>query len=180
MKRKSAKRRRAGRKRKFGQRHTNGSLKSPPERNEVNTSTVFETRCRHLDIKPKKADRREILDPLRGYVLGKLFLTDIVSEAQHNAGWHYEITYRNWARTAGMPRMTPPAGSYGQSVPGRDDVPDDEAKAAQQAYFAVARALCRAPMLAEWEVKRVCLEDVEPKNITTLCLGLDRLVEHYG
>ena len=180
MKKKSGKRRRAGRNRKGGQRYTNGKLMYPPERNDVNTGTVFQARCRQFDINSRKTDRKDVLNPLRGHVLGRLFLAEIISDAQHNAGRKYEADYRNWARTAGMPRITPPAGSYGQSVPGRDDVPDDVAEAAERVYFDVARALCRAPMLAEWEVKRVCLEDVEPRRIEMLCSGLDRITAHYG
>jgi len=180
MKTKSAKLRRRGRKRKAGQRYRCGRLSITPDRNDGNTNTVFETRCRQDEINPKKADRKEILDPLRGHVLGRLLLSEMISEAQNDAGQKYEKTYHNWARTNDIPRITPPAGSYGQSVPGRDDVPDDEAKVAQRAYFEVADALEQVNRGTRWEVIRVCLEGAEPKNIAALCFGLDRLVSHYG
>ena len=180
MKKKSGKRRRAGRNRMGGQRYKNGELKRLPERNDSNTSTVFETRCRHDGINPRKADRKEILDPLNGYILGKLYIAKAVSEAQRSAGYKYEVTYRDWARTAEMSRMTPPAGSYGQSVPGRDEVSDDEAKAAQRCYFEAADALSLAHRDARSDVIRVCLMGAAPQNIAMLNSGLDVLVSHFG
>ncbi len=176
----SVKRRRAGRNRKGGERYKNGNPVHPPERNSVNTCTVFETRCRHDDLNPKRADRKEILDPFRGYALGRLFLSDAVSEAEHDAGRKYEADYRRWVRTAGMPRITAPAGSYGQSIPGRDDVPDDKAEAAQRVYFEAAQALSLGSLIAAWEVKRVCLEDKKTMFPADLRDGLKRLVAHYG
>ncbi len=175
----SVKKRRAGRNRKGGERYKNGKLVEL-ERNSMNTSTVFETRCRKDDANPKTADRMEILNPLRGYVLGRLFLSESVSEAEHDAGRKYEADYRRWVRTNGMGRINPPAGSYGQSTPGRDDVPDDEAKAAQTTYFEAAQALSRGSLIGEWEVRWVCLEDNNPLFPAELRDGLKLLVAHYG
>ncbi len=175
----SVKRRRAGRNRKGGERYKNGKLVEL-ERNSMNTSTVFEARCRKDDANPKTADRREILNPLRGYVLGRLFLSESVSEAEHDAGRKYEADYRRWVNTNGMARITAPAGSYGQSVPGRDEVPDDVAKAAQTTHFAAAQALSLGPLISAWEVKRVCLEEKEPMFPADLRGGLKRLADHYG
>ncbi len=176
----SVKRRRAGRNRKGGARHNCDKLVQPPERNSVNTSTVFETRCRQDDLNPKTADRKEILDPFRGYVLGRLFLSEAVSEVECDAGRKYETDYRRWVNTNGMARITAPAGSYGQSVPGQDEVPDDVAKAAQTTHFEAAQALSLGSLISAWEVKRVCMEDKEPLFPADLRDGLKRLVAHYG
>ncbi len=171
---------RAGRNRVGGPREPNGQPLRTPERNDMNTSTVFDARCRRDGDNPKKADRKAVLDPLRGHALGRLFLAEIISESERDAGQKYEADYRAWAGTNGMPRITAPAGSYGQSIPGRDDIPDDKAAAATKAYFAARDALSGGAARGKWEVQWVCLQGEMPACPAALRGGLKRLVAHYG
>ncbi len=102
-----------------------------------------------------------------------------ITEAEHNAGLRYTGFYAAWARTAGMPRVTAKVSNYGLTVAGRSEASDEAAEGAQKAYFAAANALISAGMLAEWWVKRVCLEDHEAQNMGALRAGLGALVVHF-
>jgi len=175
----AAKRRRAGRKRKMGER-VNGKLKQAPERGWANMNVVLVARCARRGLRPTDDNLRKMRDQREGSVLGRLLNDNSITEAQHDAGYKYETLYRAWARTAGMGPMTPPAGSYGLTIAGRDAVANGTAEAAQTAYFNAADVLDHASTFAVWEVKRVCLEDQEPKMMDRLGDGLDLLVAYFG
>ena len=176
----SVKRRRASRKRAPGERYSNGHLKSAPERGWAHMSVVLDARCRHRGWRVTDDALRKARDPLEGHVLGRLLNDKAITEAQHDAGRRFEVVYCAWAKSAGMPRITAPAGSYGQSIPGRDEVPDDVAATAERVYWAAALALLKAGKMVEWWTKRVCLEDCEADNMGAVAAGLDRLVDHFG
>ncbi len=177
----SVKKRRAGRKSEAGARFPCGKkdLRGAPERGWVNMQPVLEARCRKRGLRPSDDNLRKMRDPLEGYSLGKLKNDGAITEAQHDAGQKYWIAYYNWARSADMPRITAKAGSYGLTSPGRSEVPDEVAEAAQRIYYAAADALIGAGMLAEWECRRVCLEDQEVLNPIALSNGLNSLWEHF-
>ena len=172
--------RRRGRKRKQGQRDLKGRLKAAPERGWANMNTVLVKRCSNRGIKPTDDNLRKMRDAREGYVLGRLLNDEAISEGMHDAGLRFQVVYDRWAKTARLPRITPPAGSYGLTIAGWDTAPDDTAKGAQGAYFDAAQALAETGKLAEWEAKRVCLEDAEPKNMLALCMGLRGLRKHFG
>ena len=175
-----AKHRRAGRNRKTGQRGAKGRLKAAPERGFANMNVVLAKRCANRGLDPKDDESlRKMRDAREGYVLGRLLNDGAISEGMHDAGLRFQVVYDRWAKAAGMPRITPPAGSYGLTIAGRDTSPDDTADDSQAAYFDAAEALAETGKLAEWETKRVCLEDAEPKNILALSMGLRGLRKHF-
>ncbi len=175
----SVKKRRAGRSRKGGERYKNGQICKAPERVWANMHPVLEARCRKRGLRPSDDNLRAMRDPLEGYALGKLKNDGAITEAQHDAGQKYWVAYYNWAKSADMPRITAKAGSYGLTSPGRSEVPDEYAEAAQRIYYAAADALISAGMLAEWECRRVCLEDEEVLNHGALSNGLNSLWMHF-
>ena len=179
MKRKSSKRRRGGRNRKLGPRYQDGQLCKAAERGWANMQPVLEARCKARGLRPSEDSLRAMRDPLEGYSLGKMKNDGTITESQHDAGQKYWHAYYNWARTSGMPRITAKAGSYGLTSPGRSEAPDEVAETAQRTYYAAADALISAGMIAEWECRRVCLEDEDVRNRGALFNGLDSLLAHF-
>lgn len=173
---------RRGRKRKLGQREKNGRLKreAPPERGWENMRVVLSKRCANRGLRPNVENLRKMRDAREGYVLGRILNDGMISEADHNAGLKFQALHVEWAAANGIPRINAPASSYGLRIAGKSDSSDQRAKASQDEYFAAANALISSGMLAEWETKRVCLENQEPKNMESLQNGLGRLREHFG
>ncbi len=146
-----------GRKRKQGKRDAKGRLKAMPaeERGWANMNTVLIKRCANRGLRsvdkhgqPIYENLKRMRDAREGYVLGRLLNDEAISEGMHDAGLRLQVVYDRWAKTAGMPRITPPAGSYGLTIAGRDNVPDDTAKGDQAAYFDAAQALALVGKLA--------------------------------
>ena len=179
MKTKSAKRSRGGRSRKLGGRFSCGKLRAAPERGWAVMQPALEARCKRRKLRPTPENLRNMRDPLEGYSLGRLKNDGAITEAQHGAGQKYWASYYNWARTADMPRITAKAGSYGLTSPGRSEAPDEVAEAAQRIYYAAAAALISAGRPAEWECRRVCLEDENVRNHGALSSGLESLLAHF-
>ncbi len=177
----SVKRRRAGRNREAGARFPCGKkdLGTAPERGWANMHPVLEARCRKRGIRPSDDNLRKMRDPLEGYSLGKLKNDGAITDEQHSAGQKYWVAYYNWAKSADMPRITAKAGSYGLTSPGRSESPDEYAEAAQRIYYPAADALIGAGMLAEWECRRVCLQDEDVLDPIALSNGLNILWEHF-
>lgn len=172
-----------GRKRKSGKREPNGRAQRQPavERGWDNLQTVLRTRCRHRGLPPTHENLVEMRDPREGYVLGRLWKAEAITQGQHDAGVRHAKAYMDWARSSGLAiRQTAAVSSYGLRIAGTDVVDQDRAEATQARYYAAARALTLAGMLAERQVMAVCLRDEEPENLAALSNGLDALREHFG
>ena len=182
MKTRSAKRRRAGRKRMDKPRHKCGQLKAgaPKERGWANMAPVLTARCIKRGRRLTEQNLQAMRDHREGSVLGRLVNDGLITSRQYDAGQKYHAAYLGWTGTNDIPRITAPAGSYGQTVAGRSDVPDEAAEAATKTYYAADKALARGSLFAAREAKRVCLEDAKPQSMVFLSLGLRRLRAHFG
>ncbi len=184
----SVKKRRAGRNRKGGARyapcgaHKGGRVKadSPNERGWANMAPVLTARCVKRGRRMTEQNLQAMRDHREGSVLGRLLNDGLITARQYDAGQKYHAAYKGWAGANGIPRITAPAGSYGQTVAGRSEVSDERAEAATKLYYAASDALSCGSLLAECETKRVCLEDVNPQSMAFLFLGLSRLRKHFG
>jgi len=148
-------------------------------------NVVLEARCRKRGIRPTHENLALMRDQREGFILGRMYADKRITESQFNAGQRLCELYSAWAKGCGMPRVTAKASSYGLTVPGRDGGGDDAAQAAEDAYFAAAKALIGAGMMAEFCVRRICLEDNESGShakffMDCLNLGLDALATHFG
>ncbi len=182
----SVKKRRAGRKRMGGQRLKCGHLRSTPsiaaqgERGWANMVPVLAARCAKRGLRITEQNLQAMRDHREGSVLGRLLNDKLITARMYDAGQKYHAAYLGWTGANGIPRITAPAGSYGQAVPGRSEVPDEAAEAATKVYYSASHALACGSLLAERETKRVCLEDVNPQSMVFLFLGLKRLRAHFG
>jgi len=178
----AAKRRRQGRNRKGEPRYKCGKLKreAPKERGWANMAPVLTARCLKRGKRLTEQNLQAMRDHREGSVLGRLLNDELITSRQYDAGQKYHAAYLGWTGTNGIPRITAAAGSYGQTVAGRSEVPDEAAEAATKAYYAADKALNRGSLFAAREAKRVCLEDAEPQSMVFLSLGLRRLRAHFG
>ena len=126
MKTKAAKRLRAGRNRNPGERYSGAKGRVKPN-NWANMSTVLIARCRLRGLRITDDNLRAMRDPLEGHVLGRLRNDGVITESLADAGTRYLEFYLEFAYCAGMPRMNPPASSYGLGVGGSDFISDDRA-----------------------------------------------------
>ncbi len=148
-------------------------------------NVVLLARCKRRGLRPTEDNLKLMRDQREGFVLGRMYADKRINETQFNAGQRFEEFYSNWAKSAGMPRVTAKASSYGLAVPGRDVSGDDAAQATEDTYFAAANALISAGMMPEFCVRRICLEDNESGShaeyfMECLRSGLDALAKHFG
>ncbi len=148
-------------------------------------NVVLLARCKRRGLRPTDDNLKLMRDQREGFVLGRMFTDKTITESQFNAGQRFEELYHMWAKSAGIPRVTAKASSYGLIVPGRGGGSDDAAQAAEDAYFAASKVLISEGMLVENAVRRICLGDNEMGVhseffMERLKTGLTVLAKHFG
>lgn len=171
---------RKGRPRKAGERNPCGRLKVTEEQRFEVIRPVLEARCNQRGVPPSEENLRAMKDHREGYVLGRLLNNKQITEAEHDAGLRFQESFVKWARLNGIPLPNGAVSSYGLRVSGRSLADDDAAEAAQKQYYRAAAVLIRAGMLAEHNVKLVCLQNEEPTNVNSLRAGLVQLSGAFG
>lgn len=175
--------RRSGRRRKAGQRHPGGKLRqaTQAERREDVTSVARKARRRVYGLRMADAGRAEA-----GDMLGRLFLTGEITEAQHSAGRAYAAVRTDYDKAMGARRLrsaTDP-GAAAAGTPREADDPDHVAWVARRrrAYDGVRAALqATGDPLAGAVLDAVVLEERQMWNhVGTLRIALNAVGRVLG
>ncbi|SFI84006.1 hypothetical protein [Albimonas pacifica] len=150
-------------------------------------SVVAERRCRERGIAPTAANRRAVLDPNEGFMLGRLYIRGMFGKPDEDkakaflgAGKRYAAVEQAYRLAKGLPPRSAQSASYGAVRGGSENWDPDSRKAAMAAHASAQAVLRECGPHVLPSVEDVCCDDRLPHSGAGLLAGLEALAEHFG